>query len=160
MTSQAPHTRRAANLFEMAIDTRKLAARRFVEEALDGGSYEALLDLFALGAARHFPAGDQRVEPTPSAPPLAGRSMKTDVHHLYGEGDYVTIHLTHHVRFAPGATFRTRMGVVEVGGKAVEWNAMVVLRFEGDKIAEEWVVRDELQILMQLGVIAPLPSGH
>jgi hypothetical protein len=139
----------------MSVESNKLAARRFVEEVLDGGDVEVLLELFVPGAVRHFPPGDIRVEPTSSAAPTHGRSMKTDIHHLYGEGDYVTIHLTHHVTFAPGATFRTRLGLVDVGGRSVEWNAMVVLRFEGGKIAEEWVVRDELQVLMQLGVVKP-----
>ena len=133
----------------MPIEANKLVARRFVEEVLDGGSFEVLRELFMPGAVRHFPYGDITVGPTPPVRPF--RSMQTDVHHLYGEDEYVTIHLTHHVTFAAGARFNTRMGWVEAGGKQVEWNAMVVLRFEGGKIAEEWVVRDELQVLMQLG---------
>jgi len=142
----------------MSVETNKVAARRFVQEALDGGSAQALDELFLPGAVRHFPPGDLVVGSSP--PPSArDRSMHTDIHHLYGEGDYVTIHLTHHVAFAPGATFRTRAGVADVGGRQVEWNAMVVLRFEGDKIAEEWVVRDELQILMQVGLVTPLANA-
>ena len=143
----------------MSVEANKLAARRFVEEALDGGRFDVVQELFAAGAVRHFPPGDVRVEQVPAVPPLPGRSMKTDIHHLYGEGEYVTIHLTHHVTFAPGSRFNTRMGWVETDGKRVEWNAMVVLRFEGDKIAEEWVVRDELQVLLQLGVVKALDGG-
>jgi uncharacterized protein (DUF1330 family) len=67
----------------------------------------------------------------------------------------VTIHLTHHVTFAPGAIFVTRYGMVDTASKSVEWTAIVVLRFDANKIAEEWVVRDELQILMQLGIVRP-----
>ena len=80
------------------------------------------------------------------------------IHHLYGEGDYVTIHLTHYVSFGPGARFNTRAGRVDVGGKSLEWNAIVVLRFEGERVAEEWVVRDELQVLLQVGVVGKLPD--
>ena len=138
----------------MSVEANKIAARRFVEEVLDGGSFEVLRELFLPGALRHFPYGDVTVEPTPPSRPF--RSMQTDVHHLYGEDEYVTIHLTHHVTFAPGARFNTRIGSVDAGGKHVEWNAMVVLRFKGDRIAEEWVVRDELQVLLQLGYVKHL----
>jgi len=144
----------------MSVETNKRAARRFVEEALDGGSAAALEELFYLGAVRHFPPGDIKVEPAPAVAPTRDRSMQTDIHHLYGEGDFVTIHLTHHVTFQPGAKFNTRIGLVDVGGQTVEWNAMAVLRFEGDKIAEEWVVRDELMVLLQVGAVEPLDGAR
>lgn len=144
----------------MSIEAKKVAARRFVVEALDGGSAAALEELFHLGAIRHFPPGDMKVEPAPAVVPTRDRSMQhTDIHHLYGEGDFVTIHLTHHVTFQPGTHFNTRLGSVDVGGKSVEWNAMVVLRFEGDKIAEEWVVRDELMLLQQVGAVKSLDGA-
>jgi hypothetical protein len=143
----------------MSVESNKLAARRFVEEVLDGGDVEVLLAPFVPGAVRHFPPGDIQVEPTSSAAPRRGRSMKTDIHHLYGEGDYVTIHLTHPVTFAPGATFRTRLGLVDVGGRSVDWNAMVLLRFQEDKSAEEWVVRDELHIHTQRGAKPPCEAS-
>ncbi|MBV9248547.1 MAG: ester cyclase [Acetobacteraceae bacterium] len=139
----------------MSVEANKIAARRFVVEALDGGSAAALEELFHLGAVRHFPPRDIRVEPAPTAAPPRDRSQHTDIHHLYGEGDFVTIHLTHHVTFQRGAQFLTRMGSVDVGGKDIVWNAMVVLRFDGDKIAEEWVVRDELMVLLQVGAVKP-----
>lgn len=50
-------------------------------------------------------------------------------------------------------------GCVDVGGKRVEWNAMAVLRFEGGKIVEQWVVRDELQLLVALGIVKPHGDG-
>lgn len=143
----------------MSVEANKRAARRFVEEALDGGDYRVVQEIFLPTAIRHFPAMDVTIDPNPPPPIPPGRSMKTDIHHLFGEGDYVTIHLTHHVTFPPGARFTTRAGTVDVDGKRVQWNAMVVLRFEGDRIAEEWVVRDELQVLMQLGIVAPLDGA-
>jgi hypothetical protein len=143
----------------MSVEANKLVARRFVEEALDGGSETVLQELFQLGAVRHFPPGDIKLGPTSPVPPTRDRSMKTDIHHLYGEGDFVMIHLTHHVTFLHGSHFNTRVGLVDVGGKNVEWNAMVVLRFERDRIAEEWVVRDELQVLLQVGAVKPLDGA-
>jgi hypothetical protein len=140
----------------MSVEANNRVARRFVEQALDGGSTAVLEELFHPGAVRHFPPGDIKVGPGPAVAAMRRRSMHTDIHHLYGEGDFVTIHLTHHVTFESGAHFNTRIGSVDVGGQRVDWNAMVVLRFEGDKIAEEWVVRDELMVLLQVGVVKPL----
>jgi hypothetical protein len=127
---------------------------RFVEEALDGGSVEALQELFWPGARRHFPYGDLVAgsEPPPRAR-APDRTMKTDIHHLYGEGDLVTVHHAHRVTFGPGTRINTRAGAVKVGGKSVEWNAMAVFQFRDGRLAEEWVVRDELQVLTQLGVV-------
>jgi len=139
----------------VSVAANKAAARRFVEEVLDGGSDDVARELFVPGAVRHFPPGDIIQDPTRPPVPLTRRSMKTDIHHLYGEDEFVTIHLTHHVSFGPQARFNTRMGWVDVSGRAVEWNAMVVLRFEGDRIAEEWVVRDELMVLLQVGAVQP-----
>ena len=140
----------------MSVEANKRAAREFVEEALDGGNYDVIRSLFLPTAIRHFPAADLTIDPSPPEPLPPGRLMRTEIHHLYGEGNYVTIHLTHHVTFAPRARFTTRLGTVDVGGRSVEWNAMVVLRFEGGRIAEEWVNRDELQVLLQLGILKPL----
>ena len=69
-----------------------------------------------------------------SAPRAAGRSMRIEVHHLHGEGDLV-------------------------GGKTVEWSAMALLRFEDNRIAEEWVVRDELHVALQAGAVTRTSSN-
>jgi hypothetical protein len=144
----------------VSVAANKVTARRFVQEVLDAGNDAVAGELFVPGAVRHFPPGDIVQDPArPPARPMR-RSMKTDIHHLYGEGEYVTIHLTHHVSFAPQARFNTRMGWVDVGDHDVEWNAMVVLRFEGERIAEEWVVRDELQVLLQVGAVKPAQGNQ
>lgn len=142
----------------MPVEANKATARRFVEEVLDGGNIAVEREIFKSGAVRHFPPGDVIVDDSRKAPINPRRSMKTDVHHLFGEGDYVTVHLTHHVTFAGDSRFRTRAGLADVRDKSVEWSAMVILRFEGDKIAEEWVVRDELHVLLQVGAQFHLPS--
>jgi SnoaL-like polyketide cyclase len=142
----------------VSVTENKVAARRFVQEVLDGSNDVVARELFVPGAVRHFPPGDIIQDPTRPPARTARTSMRTDVHHLYGEGDFVTIHLTHHVSFAPDARFNTRMGWADVGGHNVEWNAMVILRFEGERIAEEWVVRDELQVLLQVGAVKPLQT--
>jgi hypothetical protein len=137
------------------VETNKLVARRFVKEVLDGGSQQVARELFLPGAVRHFPPGDLVMGPDQPAPHSTERSMRTEIHHLFGEGDLVTIHLTHHVVFEPKARFQTRMGWIDLGGKSVQWSAMTVLRFEGNRIAEQWVIRDELYLALQAGVVTP-----
>ena len=141
------------------VEANKLVARRFVEEVLDGGSQHVARELFLPGAVRHFPPGDLIMNADQPAPRPAGRSMRTEIHHLHGEGDLVTIHLTHHVTFEPNARFPTRMGSIDVGGRTVQWSAMALLRFEGNRIAEEWVVRDELHVALQAGVVTANASA-
>jgi predicted SnoaL-like aldol condensation-catalyzing enzyme len=140
----------------MSVEANKLVARRFVQEVLDAGNAEVEREITKDGAPRHFPARETAFDHAGRAPTLPRRSMKTTVHHLIGEGDYVSIHLTHRLVCGPGARFPTRAGTADLSDKTVEWNAMVVLRFEDGKIAEEWVVRDELQILLQSGAVRPL----
>jgi len=83
----------------MSLEANKAVALRFVEEVLDGRKFELEHELFKPGAIRHFPPGDVVVDPARAVPLVPRRSMKTDIHHLFGEGDFVTIHLTHHVEF-------------------------------------------------------------
>jgi len=47
----------------------------------------------------------------------------------------------------------SRLGRHEVAGKAVNWQAMAIFRIRDGKIAEEWVSRDELGMLIQLDVV-------
>ena len=49
----------------------------------------------------------------------------------------------------------SRLGTHAVAGKTVTWPAIAVFRLREGKIAEEWVSRDELGMLIELGVLAP-----
>jgi predicted ester cyclase len=142
----------------MSLETNKHAVRRFFEEVLDGGNSTLLHELFTPEAARHFPGRTMRLSDTPAGAPRSYSAFKTDIYHLFGEGDLVTARITHHVTFVADARFVTQMGAVEAGGRSVSWDATVVFRFEDDRIAEEWVNRDELGILRQLGAVGA-PAG-
>lgn len=144
----------------VSVEDNKAIALRFVREVLDGGNAEVEREISIDGAPRHFPGRDVKFDHTSRPIPPSRRSMRTEVHHLFGEGDRVCIHLTHHVVFGPDSRWATQAGVVDVFDREVQWNAMVVLRFQDGKIAEEWVVRDELQVLLQTGVVSsPLMSS-
>ena len=51
-----------------------------------------------------------------------------------------------------------RLGMFDVSGKTIHWEAMAIFRFEDGKIAEEWVSRDELGMLMQVGKLELTPN--
>jgi predicted ester cyclase len=65
----------------------------------------------------------------------------------------VAARITHHVTFGDSARWGSQAGVYPAGGKSVTWGATVIFRFEGGRIAEEWVNRDELAVLRQIGAV-------
>ena len=74
----------------------------------------------------------------------------TEIHDIFGSGDRVLARLTH--RGVGGGIWRSRLGSYDIRGKAVTWNAIAIFRFEDDRIIEEWVTRDELGVILQLGI--------
>jgi len=137
----------------MSVEANKAVILRFFHEVLDGQNAAVQDELFLNGAHRHFP-GREVVMQTGAAPAAPNYShFHTDIHHIFGEGDMVAVRLTHHVTFVPNARFVSQLGAFAAGGKSVQWDATAVFRLAGGRIAEEWVNRDELTILHQLGVL-------
>jgi predicted ester cyclase len=127
--------------------------QRYFDEVIDAGNRGAMAELFLPGAVQHFPSRDLAFDPAAGAPMAASRKMHTTIHHWLVDGDLVAAHLTHEVTFPPEGQFATQLGAVEVGGRSVNWDAIALFRIQDGKIAEEWVNRDELSILAQLGAI-------
>ncbi len=133
--------------------------QRYFAEVLDGGTPGVMAELFAVGALQHFPGRTLTFSGAPPAPAFAEREFRTTVHHIVAEGELVVAHLTHTVRFGSPAVYQTRAGPVDVSGRDVHWHAMALFRFQNGKIVEEWVSRDELDILMQLGAVQVATAG-
>ncbi len=131
----------------------KALVRRYFREALDGRNSAVMAELFEMGALQHFPGRTLTFRGPPPAAEFANRQFRSILHHLIAEGDLVVAHLTHEVTFGPNARYHTRLGPVDVSGRSIRWDAMALFRIVDGKIAEEWVNRDELDILAQLGVI-------
>ena len=71
------------------------------------------------------------------------------------ENDLVVCHLSHRVVHR-GGNWTSRLGSHAVAeGKVVTWPSLTMFRIRDGKVAEEWVCRDELGMLIQLGVVAP-----
>jgi ketosteroid isomerase-like protein len=135
----------------MSVDENKRTVERFFH-CLDTGDQTALRALFVDGARRHFPGRTITMHSAGPLPPsINSTAFRTEIHHLFGEGELVAARITHHVTFGDSAQWSSQAGSFPADGKSVRWGAAVVFRFEGDKIAEEWVNRDELAVLRQIG---------
>ena len=65
----------------------------------------------------------------------------------------MSVRVFHRVRARPH-TFRSRAGEVLIPAERdLNWHAIVQFRLRDGKIAEEWVMRDELGMLAQMGRI-------
>ncbi|MFE4632217.1 ester cyclase [Streptomyces sp. NPDC056773] len=77
--------------------------------------------------------------------------LTIDVQDIFGVGDKVTVL----VNFR--ATHLGAFQQFEATGRAVAYRSVEVYRFEGDRIAEEWVAPDLLHLMQQ---IAPTPTAR
>ena len=73
---------------------------------------------------------------------------------LMAEDDMVSVRILHRTTVRPH-TFRSRAGEVPLTkDQELNWTAIVQFRLKDGKIAEEWVMRDELGMLAQLGTVS------
>lgn len=142
----------------MSTEANKVVVRRFFEECIDGGNSNLVPDLFAPNCVIHRPelgtpmTGVEAV--TKFVDGVAGlfSDVRTELHFILAEDDYVATRLTHSVVFKKD--WVTRLGSQNVSGKPVDWAANVFFKFSGDKIIEEWIERDELGMHDKLGLLA------
>jgi predicted SnoaL-like aldol condensation-catalyzing enzyme len=119
---------------------------------------EKVIDqLFTEKAIQHFP-GAPASDPKELLVHIrqgSTKSMKTIIHHLAAESDLVSVHISHDLTPKRGEMMaRPRIGCqVQFSGDTIHWEAMAFFRMENGKIAEEWISRDDLGMLLQLGEI-------
>ena len=82
--------------------------------------------------------------------------FKTTIHDVIAEEDRVACRLSH--RAVNRSQWTSRFGTHAVAGKTVTWPAIAIFRFHDSKIAEEWVSRDDLGMLIELGVLASVKN--
>jgi predicted SnoaL-like aldol condensation-catalyzing enzyme len=136
----------------MSEESNKAMVLRYFNEVLDGRKSAVARELFASSGTRHFPGRD--IPFNQPGPENVARSFATKIHHLLADGDFVLAHITHEVTYEPGASFLTRLGRANASERTVTWTAMALFHFTDGMIDEEWVNRDELDVLQQLGAIA------
>ena len=140
----------------MTVADHKAGSVRFFE-ALDTGEIELLQNIFTADCIFH------RGDLSEPAHGLAGicsivekrvqlyRDFRTTIHQIIGEGDLVATRETH--TGIHRGQFPTPIGTFDVTGRPIEWTSQVFFRFNGGKITEMWVARDELGILRSLGIV-------
>ena len=135
----------------------KTVVERYFHEVLDRKRIELMPELFARDVVIHHPGIDiigldaamQRLR----AVLQDYTAFSTELAGLIAEGDIVAARLVHRTRVRPH-TFRSRAGDLEIAAeRELTWAALVQFRLTGGRISEEWVMRDELGMLLQLGEV-------
>ncbi len=136
----------------MSLEENKAVANRVWEEIWHQGKLSLLDELFATDFVRHDPNG--RVLRGVEQNRQFISSMRTafpDLHYTVddeiAEGDKVV------VRYHFDGTHREQFMGVPPTGKRVTYTGILIYRFVGGKIAEQWTETDLLSFLQQLGVV-------
>lgn len=136
---------------------QKVVVLSYFHDVLDGRKIGLLDALFRPDCVIHRPEGTLNglsgIRGVVERNIAAYSKFETQVHDIFESGDRVVVRISH--RAMGAGEFRSRIGVYDVKGKAVTWDAMVIFRLQNGKIAEQWVSRDELGMLLSFGVLKP-----
>jgi predicted ester cyclase len=143
----------------MDIDKNKAIARRYFSDMVDKRSDKLLEELWTEDCIVHRPEVSGPIRGREAFREAWNRVLapysdfETKIHDIVADNDLVVCRLSH--RVVHRSDWTSRIGTHAVpAGKVVTWDAMAMFRIRDGKIAEEWVCRDELGMLMQLGVVA------
>src|SRR4029453_11627523 len=142
----------------MSIASHKATVRRYFEEALDKRNLDILDEIVATDCVIHRPEASEPIRGLEAFKHALERILQvyseftTTIHDLIAEEDRVACRLSHQA--VNRGEWTSRVGTHAVAKKTVSWPAIAIFRFHDGKIAEEWVSRDELGMLIELGVLA------
>jgi predicted ester cyclase len=141
----------------MSFEQNKTFVRRYFVEVIDKGNVGLLDELFTADCVIHRPEAPEPIVGIEAFRQALGgilrtyREFNTTIHDLIAEDDRVACRLSH--RAVNRGEWTSRVGRHAVAGKTVTWSAIAIFRFHEGRIAEEWVSRDELGMLIELGVL-------
>jgi predicted ester cyclase len=131
------------------------AVLSYFHDVLDGRQIGLLENLFLSDCVIYRPEGTVKgmagIRGVVERNIAAYSQFATEVHDMFVSGDRVVVRVTH--RATGAGVFRSRIGDYDVTGKQLVWDAIAIFRVKDGKIAEEWVNRDELGILLSAGVL-------
>ena len=139
----------------------KTVVERYFREVLDQKRIDVLPELLTPDVVLHRPGFDvigldaaiKRLRAVLQDYP----AFSTGLSGLIAEGDIVAVRISHRTRTRPHA-FRSRAGDVNLAREQeLNWTAIAQFRLKDGKIAEEWVMRDELGMLLQMGKVTVAP---
>jgi steroid delta-isomerase-like uncharacterized protein len=142
-----------------SLDNNKALVRRFYTEAWNQQNLDILEETHAPDWVHYDPSNPADLR----SGPQGNRERLTeviaafpDIHYtledLIAEGDRVV------VRFTVRGTQQGAFGPIPATGRTVTMQGIIIHRIRDGKIAEDWVVRDTLGLMQQLGVI-PAPGA-
>jgi len=142
---------------EAQVARNKAVVARYFHEVLDRKNFDLIPEIIAPDVVVHRPgfvaSGLETVTRNLRARLQDYMAFSSEVAGLMADGDMVSARITHSTRVRPH-TLHSRAGDVEVTrDQELNWEAIVQFRLKDGKIAEEWVMRDELGMLAQLGKI-------
>ena len=141
----------------MSTESNKEIVRRYFEEVLDKGKLDILDEIVVTDCIIHRPETSEPIRGVEAFKQALKRILDvygeftTTIHDLIAEDDRVACRLSH--RAVNRREWISRLGTHAVAGKTVTWPAIAIFRVRDGKIAEEWVSRDELGMLIDLGVL-------
>jgi predicted ester cyclase len=142
----------------MSTESNKTVVRRYFEEALDKRNLNLLDEIVTTDCIIHRPEASEPIRGLVAFKQALERILQdysefaTTIHDLIAEEDRVACRLTH--RAVNRGEWASRIGRHAVAGKTASWPAIAIFRIRNGKIAEEWLSRDELGMLIDLGVVA------
>jgi hypothetical protein len=139
------------------IEQNRSVVLRYIKEVLDGKKIDLLHELFTTDVIMHRPEGNLSTLDQVKMFLGLGLSfvtLETTIHDIFASDNRVALRLSHKAVFTEAAFMRSRLGIHEVGGKILIWDAIAIFRLKDGKIAEEWVQPDDLGKLMQLGTVS------
>jgi len=127
----------------------------YFHDVLDGRKVELVDNLFQPDCVLHFGSSDVQgiagVRVMVEGIKTTYSKLATEVHDIFESEYRVVVRITH--RATGAGVLRSRIGNHDVSGKSITWDAIVVFRMKNGKIAEDWVNRDELGVLLSAGIL-------
>ncbi len=141
-----------------SVEMNKALVLRYFGEVLDGKRIDLMPELLHEDVVLHRPGFDviglEAAMARLRATLQDYTAFSSEVTGVVAEGDMVCVRIHHRTRVKPH-TLKTRAGEIEIREEqALDWTAIVQFRIVDGRIAEEWVNRDELGMLLQLGNVA------
>ncbi|HEX6655418.1 MAG TPA: ester cyclase, partial [Candidatus Limnocylindria bacterium] len=139
---------------------KEVVFSRFVEEIFHRGNLAALDQIFTPEALIHDPGvelrGLEALGPAIRGFRKAFPDLKITVEDQIAEGDRLAI------RYRGEGTHRDEWHGIPARGARISYTGILIVRFEGDRIAEYWAQPDLLGLMQQLGAVPtsePMTSG-
>ena len=147
----------------MSIESHKAIVRRYFEEVVDKRNLDVLDEIVTTDCVIHRPEASEPIRGLEAFKQVLKEILQmyseftTTIHDLIAEEDRVACRLSH--KAVNRGEWTSRIGRHAVAGRTISWPAIAIFRIRDGKIAEEWVNRDELGMLIELGVVASVEKS-